>query len=247
MAQDTTIDGLLDRRVMLEQPANGYRVAVDTVLLAAAVHAEAGQKALDLGCGAGGALLCLACRVPGVMIRGVEIQNDLAQLCRANIVRNNFATDVDAYTADATDLPHDLESIFDHTFMNPPYHEESRHDVSAHGQKRTANSEKSGDLALWIAAVAKALKPTGLITLIHRADRLDELLGLLQAGFGAIEILTILPKAGAAPKRIILRARKGAPSGVTNCRNFVLHQADGRYTEEAEAVLRHMKVLLFLK
>ncbi len=241
---DTTCDGLLDKRVTIEQPKEGYRVAVDTVLLAASIPGEARQKALDLGCGVGGAMLCLAARVPGIVLTGIEIQKELADLCAANIARNKFAA-LDVRRADATSLPDDLAGAFDHVLMNPPYHDEARHDVSDSAQKRTANTEREGDLARWIASAAKALKPSGLLTLIHRADRQAEIDALLAAEFGAAETLPILPKVGAAPKRAIMRAKKGGKGVVRLCGNFVLHQADGRYTEAAEAVLRHMKALEF--
>jgi hypothetical protein len=59
-----TEDRLLGGRIRLNQPAAGYRVAIDPVFLAAAVPAEPHQLVLDVGCGAGGAMLCLAARVP---------------------------------------------------------------------------------------------------------------------------------------------------------------------------------------
>jgi len=241
---DTTCDGLLDKRVTIEQPKDGYRVAVDTVLLAAAVPAKAGQTAFDLGCGVGGTMLCLATRIPGISITGIEIQKELAELCAVNIARNKFAM-LDVRCADATSLPDDLVSIFDHALINPPYHDEARHDISAIAQKRMANTEREGDLVRWITSAAKALKPSGLLTLIHRADRQAEIEALLGVAFGAFEVLPILPKAGAAPRRVIMRAHKGGKDAVQLCRNLVLHQADGRYTQEAEAVLRHMKALEF--
>jgi len=243
----TTLDGLLDRRVMLEQPVEGYRVAVDTVLLAAAVVAHAGEKILDLGCGAGGAMLCLACRVRGIAVTGIDIQNEFVLLCRDNIVRNKSPADLSVQYADATKLPPALMGLFNHAMMNPPYHDESRHDVSALAQKRAANAEKTGDLALWIAGAARALKSSGALTLIHRADRREEILILLKNDFGAIEILPVLPKEGAPPKRIIVRARKGTAYTLTQRQNFVLHQEDGPYTNEAETILRHMKALESLK
>jgi len=241
---DTTCDGLLDKRVTIEQPKDGYRVAVDTVLLAAATPVQAGQKVLDLGCGVGGAMLCVATRVSGISITGIEIQKELAELCAVNITRNKFAT-LDARCADAVSLPDDLIGIFDHVLMNPPYHDGARHDVSPVAQKRTANTEKESDLVRWVASAAKALKPSGMLTLIHRADRQAEIEALLGVVFGAIEALPVLPKTGAAPKRVIMRAKKGGMGGVRLCRNLVLHQADGRYTDEAEAALRHMKALEF--
>ena len=64
----------------LRQPVEGYRAAVDPVFLAAAVDAKAGQRALDLGCGAGAALLCLARRVDGALVDGLEVQPEAIRI-----------------------------------------------------------------------------------------------------------------------------------------------------------------------
>ena len=66
-----TDDAFLGGQLRLFQPAQGYRAGMDAVLLAAAVPAEAGQRVLDLGCGAGTAGLCLAKRVDAVALTGV--------------------------------------------------------------------------------------------------------------------------------------------------------------------------------
>jgi tRNA1(Val) A37 N6-methylase TrmN6 len=242
---ETTLDGLLDKRVTLEQPAHGYRVAIDTVLLAAAVPARAGQRVLDLGCGAGGAMLCLARRVPHILVTGIDIRHEMVLLCRDNIVRNKPEADLKAHDADATKLSPAMAARFDHAMMNPPYQDEERHDLSPHLQKRMANAAPGGDLALWIENAAKVLKPGGVLTLIHRADRLDEILAALRLDFGAVGILPVAPKENKPPKRIVLRARKGADRCVNHSRTFVLHQADGRYTDAADSVLRHMQALQF--
>ena len=62
-------DTLLGGRVRLRQPVAGYRAAIDPVFLAAAVPAVPGDRALDVGCGAGAAALCLAIRVPDCRAR----------------------------------------------------------------------------------------------------------------------------------------------------------------------------------
>jgi tRNA1(Val) A37 N6-methylase TrmN6 len=238
---DTTLDGLLDRRVTIEQPKDGFRVAVDTVLLAATVPACTGEHVADFGCGVGGAMLCLATRVPDIVLTGIEMQRDLANLARANIVRNKMGADV--READVTCLKD--EAAFDHIMMNPPYHDEVKHDVSAHAGKRAANTEKDGDLALWIAAAARALKSSGALMLIHRADRREEIMAYLAKSFGRIEILPVLPKAGAPPKRILIRAYKLGQGDTIECRALVLHKNTGGYTDAAEAILRHMKAVAF--
>lgn len=242
---ETTIDGILNRRVMLEQPAKGYRVAVDTVLLAASVPAQAGERGLDLGCGVGGAMLCVAARVSGVVLTGMDVEADMVELCRRNIVRNGFTLDADVSAGDATTLHPAFAGRFEHVLMNPPYHDEARHDVSDDTQKRAANTEKSGDLAHWIAAAAHALKPSGCLTLIHRADREKDILVTLAAHFGAIELIPIAPKEGASAKRIIVRARKEAGGDLIRKPPFILHARDGSFTEDAESILRHAAAMPF--
>ena len=239
----TTIDGLLNRRVLLEQPAEGYRVAVDTVFLAAAVPALAGDRIMDLGCGVGGAMLALACRVAGVKGVGIDIQPELIDLCRRNIGRNIFASGLEAYVGNATSLF--ARDKFDHVLMNPPYHEESRHDVSDNSIKYLANAEKEGDLNLWISAAAAVLDTGGVLTMIHRADRRSEILSILQKNFGGMEIMHLLPKIGAEAKRVIVRARKDAFFSIRECRPLVLHREDGGYTEEADEILRSAQAVVF--
>ena len=73
-------DGLLGGRLRLRQPTAGYRVAIDPVFLAAAVPAGPRDTVLDIGCGVGAAALCLAARVPGCRVTGIDVQRDLISL-----------------------------------------------------------------------------------------------------------------------------------------------------------------------
>ena len=73
-----TKDTLLNGRVRLQQPAEGYRAAIDPVFLAASILALPGEKLLELGCGAGAASLCLAWRIPAVAVVGVDLQGGCA-------------------------------------------------------------------------------------------------------------------------------------------------------------------------
>jgi tRNA1(Val) A37 N6-methylase TrmN6 len=242
----TTHDGLLNRQVKLEQPKAGFRVAIDTVFLASAVPAMTGENILDMGCGVGGAMLCVACRVDGLCGTGVEIQQELVEICRRNFARNGFAVDLRVRQGDVLSLPVELREVFDHVMINPPFHQEARHDVSENRIKKTANTEKNGDLILWLGAAGAALKTAGTLTVIHRADRRDEIVSHLHEIFGSVEVLELVPRQGEEPKRIIVRARKGNKSGVHLCAPLVLHKPEGGYTNAAEDILRHTKALSFV-
>ena len=242
---ETTIDGLLNQRVKFEQPAQGYRVAIDTVLLAASVPASDNSHVLDMGCGVGGALLALACRVPHINVIGLEFQSELASLGQANIQRNTFATHARVEQGDVADLPLEMFGAFDHVMMNPPYHDATHHDASPVLNKQIANTESEADLSVWVASAVKALKPDGMLTLIHRADRLLEITDLLQTSFGAMIVKPVVPKSGQSPKRVIVRAQRGSKNVTTMSASLVLHADDGRYTEAVEQILRHMAAIVF--
>src|SRR5262249_12899350 len=79
-----------DGRVKAAQPATGFRSGLDAVMLAAAVPGRAGERALELGAGAGTASLCLAARVPGLTVTGVEIDPALAALAKDNAAANGL-------------------------------------------------------------------------------------------------------------------------------------------------------------
>jgi tRNA1(Val) A37 N6-methylase TrmN6 len=76
------------------------------------------------------------------------------------------------------------------------------------------------------------------LTLIHRADRLDEAISLLHKEFGALVLFPLWPRAGAAAKRILVSARLGAASPARLAPGLALHGAGGAFTAAAEAVLR---------
>ena len=90
-----TEDTLLDGRVRLLQPTEGYRVAIDPVILAAAVPATPGERVLDLGSGTGAAALCLAVREPGCRISGLERELALVRLAQSSAELTGVAGRVD--------------------------------------------------------------------------------------------------------------------------------------------------------
>jgi tRNA1(Val) A37 N6-methylase TrmN6 len=82
------------------------------------------------------------------------------------------------------------------------------------------------------------LQPKGTLVVVHRADRLDELLAALRGKVGEITVFPLWPKAGRPAKRVLVRARKGVATPLALLPGLVLHEDDGRYTPIAQAVLR---------
>jgi len=228
----TRTDYLLDGRVQITQSAAGYRAGLDAVMLSAACPAATGESILDLGCGAGAASLCLAARVTGLHITGIEIQPEQAELARANFVQNNFIAEI--ICADLTEYKFPPDT-FDHVILNPPYHDAAQHMPPENTARATAFM--ADDPAAWITAARRAVKTNGSVTIIHRADTLTDIIKNLE-GFGAIEIIPLWPRENIAAERIIVRARKGRKTPLALKPGIILHTADGSETEIARSILR---------
>lgn len=236
-----TEDALLGGRLRLLQPQRGYRVAVDALLLAAAVDARARERVLDLGAGVGAVGLCLAARVPGCRIVGIELQPALTELAERNAALNAMQERVRTIVHDlARPLPGSL-GLFDHVATNPPYLAAAVADPSPDPVKALATVESSVDLARWLKVAVSALAENGTLVLIHRADRLCEIVERLdRLGWRDVAAKKLPPA-----NRVLMRARRATAARRHDSPPLVLHRAGGGYTDEAEAILRHAAPLAF--
>jgi tRNA1(Val) A37 N6-methylase TrmN6 len=230
-----TAGTLLGGRLRYHQPDSGYRTGLEPVLLAASIPARAGDAVLEAGCGAGAGLLCLAARVPGITGTGVERDPALADLAAENFIANGFAT-VRAIAGDITVWRADAP--FDHAFANPPWHEADS-TASPSPARRAAKQAAPGLLAAWVAAMARALRPRGTLSLILPAACLTEaLMALAAAKCRGTTLLPLWPAQGKSAKLLILRSIRlgNGPDRVVP--GLTLHDAES-LTPAAEAILRH--------
>lgn len=238
---DITEDGFLDGRLIAAQPKKGFRAGHDTVLLAAAVPAKAGERILELGSGAGIASLCLAARVPDCTITGIEVDAELVTLANTNAAKNGMSGRVRFVEGDVFNSfpPPEEEEIhwFDHVFLNPPFHDR-RGQASPTLQRERA---KRGEVAAWMQRGLEMTRTGGTTTAILRADRLSEIEGL--APDSRWSVMLLLPRADKPAKRIIAQVRKGE-RGSRGLAWLILHEEDGSPTKSADDILRRAQPLV---
>ncbi len=237
-------NALLGGRVRLRQPAKGYRAGMDAALRAAAVEAKAGERVVEAGCGAGAVLMQIAARRPGVRLVGVERDPAMAALARENAALNAAEAEVVEGDVAAGIRALGLQP-FDHAVSNPPFFDDPGALRAPAEGKRGAWMADDG-LGAWTRFLLKAVREGGTITVIHRADRLADLLAGLGETAGSFAVRPVHPYADEPAKRVLVRAVKTGRAPLRLLPALVLHdRGGGKHTAEAEAVLRGETALPF--
>jgi tRNA1(Val) A37 N6-methylase TrmN6 len=234
-----TEDRALGGRAVLRQPAKGYRAGLDAALLAAALELQPGERAIEAGCGAGAALIQAALRAPQARLAGVERDEAALRLAEENLALNGLEARVEVRRGDVSQRFSTLAlPPFDAAFANPPFFDDPDALRGPHPTRRGAYLADGG-LQAWTGFLLKAVREGGRIVVVHRAERLADLLALLGQGAGSFRIRPVQPYADQPAKRVLVRAVKTGKAPLALLPALVLHdRSAAKHTGEAEAILR---------
>ncbi len=230
----TTRDAILYGKLMLEQPVDGPRVSVDTVLLASFFKARGKERILELGSAHGAISLLLAKKFPSVLVEGLEIQTELVEIARNNAAENALDERVSFRQGDLRKAREIFPAqSFDAIVVNPPYDEaaSSRHSpskseaVARHGTECTLEDV--------VAAARYLLVNRGRLFLVLRAKRAAELMFLLsRERVEAKRIRPVYPSPGKDASVILVQATRAAGKGVILETPLYIQDGQGNYTED---------------
>lgn len=226
------------------QPEKGFRAGIDSVFLAATIPAEEGETLFEAGIGTGVASLCVAARVPGIHITGVEVAARYAMMSEQNAKRNNFEGAIRVIKGDVKDaLRRDLSQFpahgsFNHAFANPPFFDNDKVTQPAGSLRTVANTFGPDDLELWIKVLGTMVAMRGTATVVHRAESLGRLLTAMGERFGDIRVAPLFARQGMAASRVIVQGVRGSRAPMQLLPGLVLHNEGSAFTPEAEAILR---------
>ena len=238
LAQDETLDAICEGAVRLIQHRNGYRFAVDSMLLGYFAGRPKG-RVCDLGTGCGVIPLMLARRAPLAHVLGVEIQNDLFQLAVRNIDLNQVGEQVEVIRADLRLLrglvPQDS---FDLVLSNPPYHPLPEGWLSPIAERAVAKHEVECSLADLVCCASFLLKSGGRFKVVYPAARLADLLVAMRiAGLQPSRLRCVHPRPSGEAKLVLGEAIKAGRGDLVVLPPVVLNDDRGRCIAEAEAIL----------
>lgn len=217
----------------LEIPPGGFPLSTDSMVLAHFIKLPRSAKILDLGSGCGtlGVLLCA--RDPECTVTGFELTEHAHRAAERNIRANGLQSRMESICADLRQIPEALpQGSFSLCVSNPPYF--SGGPVSH--RTPLARREDGCTLAELLKSAAWALKYGGDLYLVHRPERLGEIIALAAPFRLEAKRLGLLRHAeGQRPSLILLQLRKGGKPGLS-WEEITLYDKSGIPTEEYRAI-----------
>jgi tRNA1Val (adenine37-N6)-methyltransferase len=240
---ELTRDEILRGRLVVWQPRDGYRFAVDPLLLVDFVGREAQvADACDLGAGSGVIALGLALAFPEARVTAVELQPRLAELARRNVDENRLGARVSVVQADLADAAAARAALpgasFDLAASNPPFRPLGEGDANPAAEEAIARHEVRLALADVAREARRALRPGGRCAIVYPAERLTALLGTLDGeGLRPLRLRLVHARPGEPARRALVEARKGARGHLVVEPPLLLRDVDGEYSADARRAL----------
>ena len=217
------------------QNTDMFSFSLDSVLLANFVSLNSGiSKVLDIGCGNAPIPLILSCRTDA-SITGVEIQKDVFEMARKGVFINNLSHRIDIVNADINVFSHDSESDqYDVITCNPPFFkvsDGSKFNDSSY--KVIARHEVCLNLEQLFSISKKLLKNGGVVSVVHRPERLVDILTLMRSyNIEPKRVRFVYPKFGRECNMILVEGAKNGKVGLKILPPLVTHNEDGSYSSE---------------
>ena len=236
---DRSRDTIFNGRITLVQPRQGYRFAIDALLLAYFATVPANGVAVDLGAGTGVVALALADRQPNARILAVEVQPRLAECARINVAANPAGSRIEVLEMDWRGITlDDCHGPVQTVVSNPPYHELGSGRINPNVEAAMARHELTGSAATAAEAAARILAPGGLFFLIFPAPRLVGLFtDLRAAGFEPKRLRLVHSRSGERARLALVEARLGGRPELEVAPPVYVYQSGQQYSEETEAIL----------
>ncbi len=224
---------------VLRQAAH-FRLGTDCVLLADFVRTGAARRGIDLGCASGAAMLLLLARTDKLHMTGIELVAEAAELARENMAANGYASRSAVVTGDLRRCRELFPAgSFDLVVANPPYYPLGSGALPADADRAAARGETSCRLDEICAAAGWLLHTGGAACLVHKPERLSELLvGLTAHGLEPKRLRLVCRQAESAPSLVLVEARRGGRPGLQIEPPLLLRNEKGEESEELRRICR---------
>lgn len=232
-----TNDLLNYRNLKIVQEDDFFRFSLDSVLLPNFVTiTKKTKKILDLGTGNAPIPMILSTKVnEDTELYGIEIQEKVFNLAQESLQINNLTNRIKLINDDMKNLhKYFRPNSFDLILSNPPYFKICKNSATnAIIEKTIARHEKAITLNEIVEIAKIYLKNGGTFAMVHRTDRIIEIIELLKKNkLEPKKLQLIYPKKNLDSNLVLIEARKDGNPGLKILSPIITHYSNGEYTEQ---------------
>jgi tRNA1Val (adenine37-N6)-methyltransferase len=237
-----TVDGILAGRLRIIQRKRGYRFSLDALLIAHFTDLRNGDDLIDLGTGSGIIALILAQRFRCGRVLGIEIQDELVEIAKRNVVLNGLDGRIEIRRGDVR-CPETLcgPQSFSAVVFNPPYRRLRSGRTNSDPEKAVARHEIEGTVADFLTAAVYALRPEGRVYAIYPAVRMVELIARMrECRIEPKRLRLVHSRLDGGGEFVLVEGVKGGREGMNVAPPLFIYQDAGDYTPEMTEILRDL-------
>lgn len=233
---DETLEDLQLNGLFLLQKKSSFRFGMDAVLLSNFVTAKKGQRILDLGTGTGIIPVLLSAKTKAEKITGLEIQSDIVDMAHRSIVGNTLNDIIEIVKGDIKEAVSIFgAATYDIVVTNPPYIRSGSGLINTADTKAIARHEIYCTLGDVLKSSAGLLKPQGEFFMVHRPERLTDILeGMRKVKIEPKILRMVCSKVGKEPSLLLVKGLKNGNPGIKILPSLIIYDETGKYTQEAQ-------------
>lgn len=228
------IDDLQIKGLKIIQNKNKFRFGTDAVLLSYYAKIKQSGKCIDLGTGTGIIPLLLSAKTTAREITGLEIQKELCDIAVRSVEYNNLENRIKIICGDIRNV-HELfnKGGYDNVISNPPYMKSESGFQSEDRSMAVSRHEILCTIEDIVKAAAYLLNDKGFFSLVHRPNRLVDVVCVLREySLEPKNLRFVQPYSHSAPNLFLLNAQKNTQPFLKMETPLIMRDEDGGYTDE---------------
>ncbi len=235
LADNEKIEDLMYKGLKIIQRKGGYCFTQDSILLSHFVKAGAKETLVDLGTGSGVIAILAAKKTRAKQVIGIELQERLADMASRSVALNGLGAKVKIIKGDIRQAHTFLsEGSIDAVCTNPPYMPKKRDSQS---EIDICKNEITITLQEVLQSASKLLRYGGRFYMVHRADRLADIIAFMRAeGIEPKRLIPIQPTAQKGIDTVIIEGKKGGKPSLIFCPPLIVYDASGELASYARKI-----------